>query len=184
VVDEASNNLKKILVDAMVLYGGLIQETITSKLITFGVDDISVFQGVRTWVIVQLKNQNAPFMIGVYCMNHHTNLAMQTFSKLAIVRKIEDLLQRYVYFSHSPKGTQKSVKLADIVETERQPILRNIETQWIPMLLLTKKVLSEYRTLVLNMHQDSTIIPQVAHNLQLMCDLEVMLGLFCLMPNA
>jgi hypothetical protein len=33
VVDGAtSNNLKRILVDAMVLYGGLIKETIASKL--------------------------------------------------------------------------------------------------------------------------------------------------------
>jgi len=30
-------------VDAMVLYGGLIQETMASKLITFGVDGVSVF---------------------------------------------------------------------------------------------------------------------------------------------
>jgi hypothetical protein len=34
------------MVDAMVLYGGLIQETIASKLITFRADGFSVFQGV------------------------------------------------------------------------------------------------------------------------------------------
>jgi hypothetical protein len=50
------------------------------------------------------------------------------------------------------------------------------------MLLLAKKMLSEYRALVLKMHQDFTTISQVAHNLQLLCDLESMLGLFCLMP--
>jgi hypothetical protein len=32
------------------------------------------------------------------------------------------------------------------------------------------------------MHQNFTTISQAAHNLQLMCDLEVMLGLSCLMP--
>jgi hypothetical protein len=33
-----SNNLKHILVDAMILYGDLTQENIASKLITFGVN--------------------------------------------------------------------------------------------------------------------------------------------------
>jgi hypothetical protein len=46
-VDETTlNNLKNFMVDAMVLYGGFIQETIASKLITFGVDGVNVFQGV------------------------------------------------------------------------------------------------------------------------------------------
>jgi hypothetical protein len=34
---------KRILVDAMVLYGGLIQEIMASKLITFRVDGVNVF---------------------------------------------------------------------------------------------------------------------------------------------
>jgi hypothetical protein len=43
-VDGATlDNLKRILVDAMVLYGGLIQETMTSKLIIFGIDGVGVF---------------------------------------------------------------------------------------------------------------------------------------------
>jgi hypothetical protein len=42
-VDGATlDNLKKIMVDAM-LYGGLIQEIMTSKLITSGVDRVGVF---------------------------------------------------------------------------------------------------------------------------------------------
>jgi hypothetical protein len=47
VVNEATlDNLKNIMVDAMVLYGGLIQKTIASKLITFGADGVNVFQSV------------------------------------------------------------------------------------------------------------------------------------------
>jgi hypothetical protein len=53
VVDGAtSNNLKHILVDAMVLYGALTQESITSKVITFAANGVSVFQGVNVGVIV------------------------------------------------------------------------------------------------------------------------------------
>jgi len=69
-------------------------------------------------VTIQLKEENAPFMIGVHCMSHGTNLAVQTLFKMGIVRKIEDVLQSlYTYFSHSPKKTQKFVDLVDIVET-------------------------------------------------------------------
>jgi hypothetical protein len=43
-VDGATlDNLKRILVDAMVLYGGLFQETMASKLITFGANEVGVF---------------------------------------------------------------------------------------------------------------------------------------------
>jgi hypothetical protein len=45
------------------------------------------------------------------------------------------------------------------------------------MLLPTKKMLNEYRALVLEMHHNFATISQATHNLQLLCDLEVMLGL-------
>ncbi len=44
------DNLKHILVDVMILYGDLTQKNIASKLITFGVNGVSVFQGVRIGV--------------------------------------------------------------------------------------------------------------------------------------
>jgi hypothetical protein len=44
VVDGAtSNNLKKQMVDAMVLFGDLIQKTMATKLITFEANGVSVF---------------------------------------------------------------------------------------------------------------------------------------------
>jgi hypothetical protein len=46
------NNLKHILVDAMVFLGDLKQYIIASKLITFGANGVSVFQGVKTCVTV------------------------------------------------------------------------------------------------------------------------------------
>jgi hypothetical protein len=86
-------------------------------------------------------------------MSHHTNLAVQTFSKLAIVGKIEDVLQSlYANFFHSPKKTQEFVKMANIMEIGGQRIIKNIKIRWIFMLLLAKRVLSEYRALVLKMH--------------------------------
>jgi len=54
----------------MVFFSDLVSETIASKLITFGIDGVSVFQGVIIVVIIQLKDQNALFMIYVHCMTH------------------------------------------------------------------------------------------------------------------
>ncbi len=53
---------------------------------------MNIFQGVRISMIIHLKNQNAPLMIGVHYMNHHTNLVIYTLSKLNIVGKIENVL--------------------------------------------------------------------------------------------
>jgi hypothetical protein len=50
------------------------------------------------------------------------------------------------------------------------------------MLFLVKIVLNEYKTLVFKMHQDSKVNNQIAHNLKLFCDLQVMLGFSCLVP--
>jgi hypothetical protein len=50
------------------------------------------------------------------------------------------------------------------------------------MLFLTKKVLSEYHALVLKMHQDVDNNTEIAHNLEIFCDLEVMMGFYCIMP--
>jgi hypothetical protein len=50
------DNLMHILVVAMVFFGDLNQNTIASKLITFKLDGLNVFQGVRTNVTIQLKD--------------------------------------------------------------------------------------------------------------------------------
>jgi hypothetical protein len=50
------------------------------------------------------------------------------------------------------------------------------------MLLLVKKVMFEYHALVLEMHPNDGNNTQATHNLELLCDLEVMMGLSCIMP--
>lgn len=49
------------------------------------------------------------------------------------------------------------------------------------MLLPIKRVLFEYHALVLKKHQDVGIITQVTQNLELICDLEIMLGICCIL---
>jgi hypothetical protein len=42
-------------------------------------------------------------------------------------------------------------------------------------------MLNEYKTLVLKVHQDFKLNNPIANNLELFCDLQVMLGFSCLM---
>lgn len=61
-------------------YGGLSNQRIRKGLITFGPYGVFSFQITKFVVIMQLVNKHAPFMMGVYCMVHHTNL----MSKLSL----------------------------------------------------------------------------------------------------
>ncbi len=50
------------------------------------------------------------------------------------------------------------------------------------MLLPPKRIISKYYAIVLKIHQDASSNIQNAHNLELFCDLEVMMRLSCIMP--
>lgn len=103
-----SNNLKHEIVESFIEIGGLSWDELGNKV-------VSIFQGVRTGVTMQLKNKDRPFIIGIHCMSHHT------LSKLVIMHNIDDLLQSlYGHFSHSPKHHQELVEAIDIVETWRE----------------------------------------------------------------
>jgi hypothetical protein len=101
----------------------LIQKETTKRLICFGVNGASIFQGCPTSVMV--KEKFAPCMMVQHCMAHQTNLVVQVLSNLPMVAKSEDLLQSlYFYFSNSPKHQLKfHFKLAEIMETRRLKIL-------------------------------------------------------------
>jgi hypothetical protein len=66
---------------------GLKQEDIVSKLVCRGVDGVSAFQGLKSKVIIWIQHQYVPFVNGVNCMVHQTNIVIQTF-------------QTYLCFSH------------------------------------------------------------------------------------
>jgi hypothetical protein len=68
------NNLIAIVFQVLMQQGGLIQEDTTKRLICFGANGASIFQGCRTSVTFQLKEKFAPCMMGQHCMVHQTNL--------------------------------------------------------------------------------------------------------------
>ena len=179
----------------VVHHSWLPQTEIAKRLICFGADGVSVFQGSRNNVTAQMKEHVAPFMFGIHCMAHRTNLAVQALSNLPVVAKIEALCQAmFSYFSHSPKRHLQFQRLTELVETEGRHMLRNVKTRWLSLLDPLKRVMGEYKALVATMCEDSVVkAPQLTtkqaatketarHNYDLLCDIGTLLALPCLMP--
>ncbi len=73
-------------------------------------DDVTIFQGLKIGCNT-FHRKTCPIFIGIYCMAHRCNSAMQTFSNLPLVENIETLLQSmYVFFDslfEKAHGTRK-----------------------------------------------------------------------------
>jgi hypothetical protein len=57
----------------------------------------------------------------------------------------------YIYLSFSPKRYFDQCKLAKLLDTKDNKLLHNLKTRWMSMLFPTKKVLEEYKPLIMNM---------------------------------
>jgi hypothetical protein len=144
---------------------------LASRLAWFVVDGVTIFQGLKIRVTMQLINKHSPFVIGLHYMARMCNLVTQTLSKLSLVAKFEKLLQSmYVYFFHSPNKHMEFTKLAEILETKGGKIFHNVRTWWILMLAPTKCVLQEYKTLVVKLADDSLGNAIAKNNYELLCD--------------
>jgi hypothetical protein len=93
-----ANNLIVIIVQALMQQRGLTQKKITKRLICFGADGASIFQGCRTRMTFQLKEKFVPYMMGQHCMAHRMNLVVQVLSNMPMVAKLENLLQSNFIF--------------------------------------------------------------------------------------
>jgi hypothetical protein len=94
------SNLTKVIMASLLQYGGLSKTNMASKLIMFSANDMLIFQGAKTNVIIQLKEKCTPFMFKVHCVARQTNLTIQAFSKLPLMSKIEVMLHfmyKYLY---------------------------------------------------------------------------------------
>ncbi len=77
VVDEGtSNNLIATIVHSFTNLGGLLVVDVVNKVVCFGVDNVTIFQGLKTGVIIQLMNKHNPFIVGIHCMVHWCNLVV------------------------------------------------------------------------------------------------------------
>jgi len=99
------DNLIKVIMGDLKEHGVIYNVNIATKLISFGVNGLNVFQGVHNDVICQMQNKYSPHFEGIHCTVHCINLVVQTLSQIAIVKSIEDLLQSlYFIFLTTQKG--------------------------------------------------------------------------------
>jgi hypothetical protein len=79
--------------------GGVGIDEIAKKLLCFGADGVTVFQGLKVGVTKQLQTKYAPFMTGMHCFVHRVNLAAKTLLAIMFFQNSEKLMQRVHAFS-------------------------------------------------------------------------------------
>jgi hypothetical protein len=67
------DHLTERIILALISEGGLIREEIASKLVCFGVDGVSTFQGHKSGVTTQIREKYAPFTLDIHCFSHKMN---------------------------------------------------------------------------------------------------------------
>jgi hypothetical protein len=150
-----ADHLTSVVLEALQSGAGVGAGDLSSRLLCFGADGVTVFQGARTGVTVQLAQKYAPFSIGVHCMAHRVNLAARTLSSTEVFQSTEKLMAKaHAFFNHSPKRLSEFQKLADVIDTKGLRPLKNVATKWVSLLEPLRRILSEYCTLIAKMHQD------------------------------
>jgi hypothetical protein len=78
---------------------------IGNKLMTFGVNGVFVFQGVRSWVIKQIFYGWVFHSMGMHCMVHETNLTIQILFHFSMANKIKVCYPHFItIFVRNLKG--------------------------------------------------------------------------------
>jgi hypothetical protein len=80
------------------------------------------------------------------------------------------------------KSSWSSPSFVNTLETKGLKLLRNAKTHWISMLRLLKRVLAQDKSLVVKMHFDCVKSKYAHDNFELLGDLNLILGLPCVMP--
>jgi hypothetical protein len=113
-------------------------------------------------------------------MAHKMNLVIETLSLYPLVSSIEGpLASLHIYLNSRPKRCVELVNLASIMETKGLKMMKCVKTRWVSMLSPCKRVLSEYRTLVVKMGLDMNTCSAAKDNFDMLVDLEVMLAFHC-----
>jgi hypothetical protein len=187
--------VKEAILTTLTWHSGLNEQDIVEKVVCFRADGVSIFQGCSAGIITLLQKEECPYMFGVHCFAHRTNLVVEPLSNLPIVEKCEPLCRSmYAYFSLSPKKHLEFQKLADVVEIKGLNMLRHVKTCWSLVLEPLKRIMGEYKTLICKMAEDAAVKdPHLSkkqrpsreiarHNLDLLCDVGTLFTLPCLLP--
>jgi hypothetical protein len=113
-------------------------------------------------------------------------LAVEVLGQTPIVSGIEELLADiYTFFCKSPKKHLEFVKLAELLNSKGNKILRNIKTRWLSMLAPAVRIMNEYRPLLVKMSKDAGVKKPTAlatKCFQHLTDIQVLLGLAAILP--
>ncbi len=117
-------------------------------------------------------------------MVHHTNLAMQTLSQIPIMKSLKDTLKSlYFFLFHNSKRHLEFLKLVEHMKGKGKKILWNVKTLWISMLNPTKRVMAMYMPLLAKMVKERPSIMSTKVNFELICDVNYLISLSCLLPR-
>lgn len=177
-----ANVITEMVIRALHTHGGLSREDIAKKCVCVGCDGASVLQGCRSGVCMQLELSYAPFMVGIHCMAHRTNLAGRILSDVQLVSKIEALVHStYTYFARSPKRWNE-FKMEAEGKTNGLRLLRDVETRWISLYKPCLRLFKEYISLVAKMDKDVAGNADALSLYESLTSLHVILGLPCILP--
>jgi hypothetical protein len=103
---------------------GVDVKGLASKLISMGCDDNSVFQDTKIGVTIQVKEIVVPFMIGVHCFAHYTNLAMFGAIEIQFGGLVRSVTTSHAFFfSHSFKKFFEFQKVLRCVHRKRKQVV-------------------------------------------------------------
>jgi hypothetical protein len=154
-----------------------------TRLYGFWAIGVTIFEGLKIGVTIWLMNKHNPFFVGIHYMAHQCNLAMQTLSSLSLVAKIKALFffLMYTYYSQFLKKHLERTKLAKVIKSKGlkfEEYQNEVDFHVAPF----KRMFGEYETLVVNMSDDVANNVVANTNYELLCDVETIMGLTCVLP--
>jgi hypothetical protein len=138
----------------------LKEKEFASKPFCFGVHGVNIFQGSN--LELQFKSNIDLLHLSWVCIVWFMGQIWQykPFQTFLWCFTLKVFCNLCMFFSHNLKRHLQFTKLAKIMETKGNKILRNTKTRWISMVNLIKHVLSEYHTFLMKMAMDApTITP-------------------------
>jgi hypothetical protein len=124
----------------------------------------------------------APFMVGIHCMAHRTNLASKVLSKIKLVRKVEYLVQDvYTYFARSPKCYHEYQMIAKGI-SDGLKLLHVVGTRWMSLYKPTLHIFKEYRSIMSKMDNDAPKNLDAFSIYDLMSNMDMVIGIPCILP--
>jgi hypothetical protein len=133
-------------------WGNVYTESMASRLLCFGTNGVTVFQGARIGISKQLRTSYASFSIGVHFFAYRINLATKTLYANLIFQNSKRLMQNsHEFINKSPKKLSEFFKLVDVIEIKGLWLLQNVATRWISLLELHWRILLNF---IWKMHVD------------------------------